>query len=175
MKLDPEIATNSIMPEQLERLGGGTLFGSKRVPGAVELRRSHFDLIPQPLRARVLAFDWWIANGDRVFVDDAGNPNLLYLEASNELVVIDHNLALDPSLMNGFWSEHAFRHDADLWAPAFCQEMADRFKNALVHFDEIWAELPEDWTDVDCGLTRASAESILWRFDRESDTFWRPL
>jgi hypothetical protein len=45
----------------------------------------------------------------------------------------------------------------------------------LGHLQTIWNEMPEDWTEVECGLTFAAIESLLWQFDREADTFWSRL
>jgi sugar lactone lactonase YvrE len=109
MQLDPLLAEFSVKTNEVERLGRGVLFGSRREVNLVEIRHTDLPRIDLNLRARVLAFDWWIANSDRVFIEGAGNPNLLWSEDQQRLVVIDHNLAFDPSLMADFWTQHAFR------------------------------------------------------------------
>jgi hypothetical protein len=53
--------------------------------------------------------------------------------------------------------------------------MAAEFRSALAQLPAIWQELPGDWVEVDSGLTLAFIESLLWKFDREADTFWRRL
>jgi hypothetical protein len=175
MKLDPQLAEFSAKTEEIGRLGRGVLFGSRREVNLVEIRHADLPRVDLNLRARVLAFDWWIANSDRVFIEGAGNPNLLWAEDQQRLVVIDHNLAFDPSLMADFWTQHAFRDARQVWSEAFRNGMDAEFRAALGQLQTIWNEMPEEWTEVDCGLTLASIESLLWQFEREADTFWSRL
>jgi hypothetical protein len=175
MRLHPSLLDYSVKSEEIGRLGPGVLFGSRREPNLVEIRQADVALVDTGLQARVLAFDWWIANSDRVFIDGAGNPNLLWREDQQNLVVIDHNLAFDPSLMVGFWEEHAFRHARRRWSPEFREETSNGFRLALSHLPTIWGELPEAWLEVDTGLSLAGIESLLWKFEREADTFWKPV
>lgn len=175
MELDSQLAEFSAKTEEVGRLGRGVLFGSRREPNLVEIRHADLPRVDLNLRARVLAFDWWIANSDRVFIEGAGNPNLLWAEDQQRLVVIDHNLAFDPSLMADFWAQHAFREARQVWSEAFCGGMDAEFRAALGLLQTIWNEMPEEWTEVDCGLTFAGIESLLWRFDREADIFWSSL
>ena len=79
----------------LRDLGAGLAFGSQWQE-AMELTVSAIWEIPEEIQQDVLAFDWWIHNGDRLLTDQGGNPNLLWRPASRELVVIDHNQAFDP-------------------------------------------------------------------------------
>lgn len=175
LRLDPQLLEYSIKTAEVERLGPGVLFGSRREPNLVEIRQADLPRVDLKLMARVLAFDLWIANSDRVFIEGGGNPNLLWAEAEQRLVVIDHNLAFDSSLMADFWTEHAFRDAQHVWSAAFCEEMAQEFRAALSHLPAIWKEMPEEWTEVDSGLSFSFVESLLWKFDREADTFWTRL
>ena len=175
MQLDPQLLEYSAKTLEVERLGRGVLFGSQREANLVEIRQTDLPRIDLNLRARVLAFDWWIANSDRVFIEGAGNPNLLWAEDRQRLVVIDHNLAFDTSLMADFWTEHAFRDARQVWSEAFCQGMNAEFRAALGNLQPIWNEMPEEWTEVESGLSLALMESLLWKFDREADTFWTRL
>ncbi len=172
LQLDPLFFDYGAKPLELGRLGPGILFGSRRESGLVELRQADLSLVDLNLKARVLAFDWWIANSDWVFIEGAGNPNLLWAEDTHRLVVIDHNLAFDPSLMAGFWSEHAFRDARQMWSGAFCENLSREFRLALANLPAFWTE---EWTEVESGLSLAGIESLLWKFDREADTFWSPL
>jgi hypothetical protein len=174
MELDPAIAAFSVNFEKVDHLGTGPLFGSLRIPNVVELRHSDLALVDESLRARVLAFDWWIANSDRVFIEGGGNPNLLWSEDTRELIVIDHNLAFDPSLMKKFWTEHAFRDDCSLWTEGFRNQLNSDFRTAISNLRAVWAELPDDWTEIEGELTFEGIESLLWRFERDADTFWKP-
>ncbi len=175
LQLDPLLLEYSVKSLEIGHLGRGILFGSRRELNLVELRHADLPRIDLNLKARVLAFDWWVANSDRVFIEGAGNPNLLWAEEAQRLVVIDHNLAFDPSLMAGFWTDHAFREARQVWSTAFCEGLGKEFKLALAHLSAIWNEMPEEWTEVESGLSLASIESLLWKFDREGDTFWSPL
>lgn len=175
LKLDSQLLEYSAKTAEIECLGKGTLFGSRRVEKLVEIRQADLHLIDLNLKARVLAFDWWIANSDRIFIEGAGNPNLLWSEEDHRLVVIDHNLAFDPSMMADFWTEHAFRESRQIWSESFCQNMAEEFRNSLASLKTIWQELPEDWTEIEGGLSFAEVESLLWKFDREADRFWSPI
>ena len=90
----PEELIEADLTGWLGKLGEGEVFASQRV-GAVELTETHRELVPQKLRRDVIAFDWWVHNGDRNMTPKGGNPNLLWNpEAEGSLVVIDHNLAL---------------------------------------------------------------------------------
>jgi HipA-like kinase len=129
------------------------------IVNVVELRHADLCRIDLELQARVLAFDWWIANSDRLFVEGAGNPNLLWAEDQRRLVVIDHNLAFDPSLMGDFWEQHAFRDSRRIWSAAFCQGMAAEFQGALGNLETIWNELPEEWMSDERGLTLNGMQS----------------
>ena len=175
LQLDPLLLEYSAKTKEVANLGLGILFGSCREPNVVEVRHSDLPRLDMHLKARVLAFDWWIANSDRVFMDGAGNPNLLWAEHEQRLVVIDHNLAFEPAGMAGFWTQHAFRDAQTVWSEAFCQHMSAEFRAALRHLQAIWNELPADWTEIDSGLTLPQIELILWKFDREADTFWSRL
>lgn len=175
LQLDPQLLEYSTKTQEIERLGGGILFGSCREPNLVEIRYADLPRIDSTLKARVLAFDWWIANSDRVFIEGAGNPNLLWEEGKQRLVVIDHNLAFDPSLMADFWSEHAFRDARQMWTSTFCEGMGQEFRIALEDLGTIWGELPVEWTEIESGLSFAEVESLLWKFDREAAIFWSHL
>src|SRR5258708_5811401 len=56
LQLDPLLLEYSAQSIQIEHLGSGTLFGSRRLPNLVELRHADLPLVDLNLRARVLAF-----------------------------------------------------------------------------------------------------------------------
>lgn len=62
----------------------------------------------------------------------------------------------------------------NLWTDEFRRVQSARLKAALVQLPAIWNELPEDWTEVDCGLNLEVAGNLLWRFERDPNTFWKP-
>lgn len=172
--LDPLIFDYGVQSKQAAHLGKGTVFGSRREPNVVEIRPADVPMIELKLRAQVLAFDWWLMNPDRTLTEDAGNPNLLWDEARQQLVVMDHNLAFSPSLMGSFWEDHAFREAERLWTATFCEDMSAKFSKALSELPEIWAELPEDWTEIPTDLTFAAIEQVLSKPIHEAKQFWSP-
>jgi len=148
-------------------------FGSRRVEAACELSFSQLETIHPDLRAQVLLFDWWIANGDRTLSPAGGNPNLLWDMESKALVVIDHNLAFDQALCTDFWTEHIFREDVRSWTADFRKREEPKLRRALASLDKIWCELPGEWTEVDCGISLPMVQDLLWRLETAADTFWR--
>lgn len=61
--------------------------------------------VPKTVQRDVLVFDWWVHNVDRL----RGNPNLLWDQEHESLVVIDHNLALDLGFdRDEFLQHHVF-------------------------------------------------------------------
>lgn len=52
------------MRDDLAELGSGKAFGSRKV-SVVELSASHVEHVPAATQRDVLAFDWWVRNGDR--------------------------------------------------------------------------------------------------------------
>lgn len=75
-------------------LGAGPAFGSC-ARNVTELTPSLADEVPQSTQLDVLAFDWWVRNGDRTLTDVGGNPNLFWNVDSEQLLVLDHNQAFD--------------------------------------------------------------------------------
>lgn len=173
--LDPQLVQYSVNTKEIANLGRGGLFGSQRQQNVVEVRPADLSLIDGELKAKILAFDWWIANSDRTWVDDAGNPNLLWCEQLEQLFVIDHNLAFSPSLRANFWNEHIFRDAWQSWSPAFCQTMGEEFRKAIKELPDIWNELPDDWLEVPCDVTLHGLEELLGEFENGEKKFWSPL
>jgi hypothetical protein len=163
----------------LRDLGAGEVFASRRV-NAVELTEAHRDLVSLALRRAVIAFDWWVHNGDRNLTTMGGNPNLLWNPADDgSLVVIDHNLAFDPVFSaHDFVELHVFSEDIPLMFSDFFvrDTYAARFAQALGIWDEACHNLPESWRFIDPERTIpvefpfAEVKKLL---DRAfTDTFW---
>ena len=126
------------------------------------------DVDPQ-IRRRVLLFDWWVRNFDRI--DD--NPNLLWDPIQKALHVIDHNLAFDPEPAEVFWTEHIFRDDRTaLLDPALRATDLPIMETILVALAEIWAAMPDSWTEAST-LTLTDVDRILRRCT--TDEFWSGL
>lgn len=140
----------------LGELGSGAVFASRRIQ-AVELTEVHRDQIAPELRRDVLAFDWWVRNGDRTLTTSGGNPNLLWNPAGDgSLVVIDHNLAFDPSFSAGeFADTHVFSDELPALFSDFVarQEYVERFQRALRAWGPACVKLPADWRYIDAERT----------------------
>lgn len=161
LELHPLLLMYSIKTQEIDHLGRNALFGSRRELNVVEVRPADFGLIDTSLKAKILAFDWWISNPDRNWSEDSGNPNLLWCEETSRLIVMDHNLAFLPDKMETFWDDHVFRNEKISWDQTFCEQMNHDFsiaRNELIH---IWEELPEEWTEIECGLSYESINQML--------------
>lgn len=164
----------------LAGLGAGKVFASRRV-NAVELTDVHRDLIPEQLRRDVVAFDWWVRNGDRNLTPTGGNPNLLWNpEGEGALVVIDHNLAFDPAFSDGdFLKLHVFADDIPVMFSDFLVRQAyeARFRVALGGWDEACDNLPTGWGFIDPEQTLPVDFSVAeFRTTLErafTETFWQ--
>ncbi|CAK0768205.1 HipA-like kinase domain-containing protein [Gammaproteobacteria bacterium] len=175
----PEELIEADLKGWLRGLGAGEVFASCRI-SAVDLTRAHLDLVSDNMRQDVIAFDWWVRNGDRNLTDLGGNPNLLWNPADGgSLVVIDHNLAFDSAFSEEtFVNTHVFSADI----PAMFSNVsirnayAARFAKVLGLWDEICDTLPTSWSYIDPEQTIpvefliADVKSML---DRALiDTFW---
>jgi hypothetical protein len=121
----------------------------------------------------VLLFDWWVCNPDRTLSPDGGNPNLLWIARDHKAFVIDHNLALEPEGMTGFWSEHIFREAVSEWNATFRHEVISIFRRAICDLPGLWKELPTEWTEAGDSVTLESVKTLLSRFESEPSMFWR--
>lgn len=136
-------------------LGAGPAFGSRRMQ-ITELTISNLLEISVQQQIDVLAFDWWIRNGDRNLSNYGGNPNLFWDVSKEELVVLDHNQAFDDNFSVGSFVElHVFRGvceaiKRDLVTQA---QLEARFEQTLVDFDGFCDTVPPEWWFVDAEKT----------------------
>lgn len=132
---------NEFNERQIE---GGIGFGSRLVPSALEFDATLSPAIPEALRLRVLAFDWWIRNPDR----SAKNPNLLWSADTRALHVIDHDQAARPDDASLFWGTHLFTSLAPAVSPWLPPAMANEFAAAAARLlpAPVAGELPSTWT-----------------------------
>ena len=177
----PPFAQAVIVPElvqfsardDIRELGAGTGFGSQLVENVDELAYLFVEQIDLATRAKVLLFDWWTCNGDRTLTEDGGNVNLLWTHRDQRLHVIDHNVAFDDETTESFWDQHVFRESIGAWNASFRTEMTQLMGEILSAVPAFWAEMPEDWTEVEAGLTLPQVQRLLSRFATNSDIFWR--
>lgn len=164
----------------LSDLGTGEVFASKRV-SAVELTDVHRDLVPEALRRDVIVFDWWVHNGDRNLTAMGGNPNLLWNpEDGGSMVVIDHNLAFDPTFSaRDFIKLHVFADDIPAMFSDFLvrEAYSARLAAALGIWTEACDNLPESWGFVDTERTipvNFPLNEVKDLLDRAfTDAFWQ--
>lgn len=174
----PQELLGIAMRDDLPELGAGKAFASRKV-SVVELSASHVEYVPKETQRDVLAFDWWVHNGDRSLGEAGGNPNLFWDVESEGLVVIDHNQAFDPAFSpQDFVEIHAFRGE---WQALFGdwivqKKYRERFLDALSDWGTICGSVPPEWWFVDVEQTVPtdfdvqSARQLLMRC--QANGFW---
>lgn len=161
-------------------LGDAPAFGSCVVAHTQELTVSHLRDVPAPLQRDVLVFDWWIRNSDRTLTTQSGNPNLLWNTDLGELVVIDHNVAFDPTFdAQTFGETHVFAG----MIPGIFQDFVERMnyvarlRSALAIWPWACQNVPDEWWFADEERTVPASfdpDAALTRLNRCSDEeFWR--
>lgn len=151
----PQELLSIAMRDDLAQLGEGRAFGSRKVQ-VVELSPSHVGYVPEDIQRDVLAFDWWVRNGDRSLGETGGNPNLFWDVDRESLVVIDHNQAFDPGFsVRDFADLHAFRGEFHVlfgdWVVQ--QRYVERFLTALADWGAICNTVPPEWWFADVERT----------------------
>ena len=131
----------------VHELGRRFAFGSQAVVGAQEITFTQAHTLPLELRARVLLFDWWIRNEDRILGAKGGNPNLLATgSASPETWLIDHHTAFDRAFQTErFWSNHIFADARGVWTTAWRRRETKRLHAAAKMLTAAWNSMPETW------------------------------
>ena len=132
---------NAFNERQIEPGAG---FGSQQVASALEFEPSLTASIPEAIRLRVLAFDWWIRNRDR----GEKNPNLLWSAETRDLHVIDHDQAAQQESASLFWGMHVFKASAPAELPWLPPELAKEFAEVASRLlpVAVVGELPSTWT-----------------------------
>ena len=175
LQIDESFFQYSSKREELQLLGRGTLFGSVWQENQVEIRHSNILQVSERDRARLLAFDWWIGNEDRILTELGGNPNLLWSDSNARLTVIDHNLAFEYDDLAAFWQHHIFCNDRRLWIPAFRREVESDFKTGLANLTTLWQTIPEDWLENLTDFNLSGLRAKLSRFETDPASFWGSL
>jgi len=162
-------------------LGYGPVFGSLRQESTYEFSMTHSKLVAPELRRDIAVFDWWVLNGDRSLSENGGNPNLLWSEANKSLVIIDHNLAFDPTVsLDSLIAGHVY--GSSLVEISGDTKLQDAYKRRLLvcleKLEGIQDELPERWACVDDLQTFATElrfEDAMNALQRISQSdFWKP-
>lgn len=150
---------------KLSDLGFGPMFGSENVQNSNEISVLNIASTAPDTKRDIVAFDWWVKNGDRTLTESGGNPNILWSESSGRPVIIDHNLAFDASVtLNSQLESHIFAASA----AEICDSAAlqvnyhAKFERALEELDNIVSDIPHRWRYVD------EAETFETNFSIES-------
>lgn len=163
---------------KLDDLGAGPAFGSRQ-QHVTEITMETASEVPDGLRRDVLLFDWWIKNDDRKLSERGGNPNLFWEPNDRELVVIDHNVALESDLILGeFLKYHIFKDEAGQTFGDFIRrdEYTIRLSSALEQWERIRSGIPPEWLFLDAemidpiSLNLDAVRTLLEQF--RSDSFW---
>lgn len=136
-------------------LAAGPAFGSRRMQ-ITELTISNVCEITVEQQVDVLAFDWWVRNGDRNLSNRGGNPNLFWDVSKEELVVLDHNQAFDKDFsVADFCSLHVFRNVSQTITRDLVtqSQLEARFDQALAEFERFCDTVPPEWWFVDAEQT----------------------
>ena len=164
-------------PEHRNDLGEGVGFASKFVTDLQEVNYSVLSDEQIIVLKDLFVFDYWIKNADRTLSEQGGNPNLFYKQSTNEIVVVDHNLAFDSEftiedhksihVSARFWPEQLGLFDKN--------DYVDRMRNAFSNWDEIVAEIPDDWKELIPDLDGFLEKLRVLLEEFEHDNFWEAL
>lgn len=154
-------------------LGIGTAFASQNIKFANWYQPAYADKVPTKLKEDLLAFDWWIQNMDRM----KDNPNLLWVNNTLELTVIDHDSAFGfeffPTI---FTQEHIFSDVCDKVFHDLVNQAdyTEKMSSILNSWGKITAEIPSIW------LQEAKNEEIPFDLENsfnivsncKNESFW---
>jgi len=151
----PEELLEIDAPFDLKGLGAGPAFGSQEQHG-IEMTMALLGDVPANIQQDVLAFDWWVRNGDRNLTERGGNPNLFWQPRARELIVFDHNQAFDVALKKEQFLElHIFREQALFVFGDFVKrrDYTVKFSAALAKWPDICSGIPPEWQYTDPEMT----------------------
>lgn len=156
-------------------LGNGWCFASRAVSTMGEMPLSTLRELPRAFQQRLFLFDYWIRNEDRTGVDGQGNPNLFYDFARSSPVVIDHNLAFDPTY--DFPTNSPLHVCEAAWrTPSVDLIFPDTVKSdmaeALKSMETIEDQIPDAWNEQAPGHIYGIFAQ-LWAYEHQE--FWEPL
>ena len=191
----PRALVEGSMNQEYLQLGVGEAFGSREVEFAEDFQWNQTKSVDAGLATRVLVFDWWIGNSDRILGPIDGNVNLLWTNAPGKLHLIDHNNAFSQEVLNGSWSafcaDHVFGQsyqrtnhqkkfllgpaqalevaaEKDNRSAAKCLSFGEDCLDALEKLEEFWDEMPEKWQESCPNLSFRGVNAILDGPERSS-------
>lgn len=145
----------------IEALRAGPAFGSRKVD-SFSLPPVAVKAVPEELRWKILLFDWWIKNEDRILGEFGGNVNLLWSSEVNQLTVIDHNNAFDKDFDEAaFFENHVFRAERERISEPFLLEQSQAFAKKAARFSELTGDFPDEWAERQESLGDFFPESAI--------------
>lgn len=174
----PEKLIKAAMRPDIADLGAGLAFASKSLQHVQEILLSQLRTIEPATCKDVMVFDWWVHNRDRTLSEKGGNPNLLWDQTAEKLVVIDHNVAFEPQFdKKSFADNHIFAH----YIPSVFDDLVERvlyekrLQQAFAEYDIACDNVPPEWWWVDDGapalFDRNAVRTFLSSFNQND--FWR--
>ncbi|MCW9716791.1 HipA family kinase [Avibacterium sp. 21-594] len=127
----------------------GTAFASPFFEKAKMAKTAQAKMLCEQDQKWLYMFDRWILNSDRTAsMVGTGNINLLYDEISQEILVIDHNLAFDEQAN---FSQHIFSPQNRSWRLDWIdkQYFTEKAIDILENFADIYQKIPDDWFPFD--------------------------
>jgi len=158
-------------------LGHGIAFASEEIVMLQEVTFNDIESLDERVLRDLFFFDYWINNDDRCLTERGGNPNLFIDHASNEVIVLDHNLSFDPQfeavsfkethLSGKIWGEHYDLFDKG--------DYTKRIEETLDCFADIKSHIPHEWLDL-----IPNSDDFLMRIEvtlraYTNDQFWEGL
>lgn len=174
--LDPALKEISEVSWQ-EHLELEYLFASRSVQPCETLTLSDLHSISVSLQRDIFVFDYWINNSDRNIGESGGNVNLLLESESQQLQVIDFNLAFSDDFSLDEMELHVFRHSIvhspiDLACKARYLSKMDTARREL---DSIISQIPDEWIEYSesANTTLTNIRNALDLVDK--DEFWSKI
>lgn len=160
------------------KLGEDPVFGSVYEEHLEELNRTILRSLDAQVLKDLFVFDYWIRNGDRMFTDKGGNPNVFYRSSDGKVVVVDHNLAFDDDFeLEEFKQYHLGR---DAWFGQGLAELGvnyytEKMQGVMENFDTYCDNLPLQWMESSTVGEGWPAKAGSQLIEFKEKIFWEKL
>lgn len=158
-------------------IGEGVAFASQFIDDLQEVNYQQLQTDSSQIHKDLFVFDYWIRNLDRTLTELGGNPNLFFRQSNKNLVVLDHNLALDEEfdfdtyrdlhVCSGFW--------LDQLDFSTQQNYSERIDNAMLFWDDLVSQIPDDWKDGHADFDGFINQIRLVLNEYRDNIFWERL
>lgn len=171
----PQVLLEYCAVPGIRDLSAGPAFGSLHAEDTFSLPPVEVPAVPQELRWKILLFDWWIQNEDRILGESGGNVNLLWNPAAQQITIIDHNNAFDNEFNeSSFFHNHVFGIEREQIPASFLLDQKQVFGKMAGLFDSLISDFPDEWVERDDfpgDFIPETVREILNRFDILLDAF----